>query len=203
MTYEIVQPVAWDFIEWTEDIQNLVEQSDFFVHGSLGARSDVSRNTLFRLLESAQKRVFDINIRLPYFDKQLALELLKDVHILKLNEAELNLLTGWFGDFRSLVDQVKIVQDELNIPFVIVTRGEHGAMVNAEGIIFEHPGYKVLVADTVGSGDAFLAGFLCKTLQRAPVQQALNFACASGALVASYAGACPNYQTTEIGRFLI
>jgi fructokinase len=202
MTYEIVQPVAWDFIEWTENMQNLVAQSHFFVHGSLGARNEVSRNTLFRLLESAQKRVFDINIRPPHFEKQLALQLLNGVYILKLNEAELNLLTGWFGNYKTVTEQVKKVQDELNIPVLIVTRGEQGALVNTEGTIVEHPGYKVLVADTVGSGDAFLAGFLYQTLQGATVQQALNFACANGALVASYAGACPNYQTEEIERFI-
>lgn len=202
MTYEIVQPVAWDFIEWNEDIQKLVEQAQYFVHGSLGARSDVSRNTLLSLLECSQKRVFDINIRPPHFEKKLALQLLHGVHILKLNEAELTLLAGWYGDYNTMADQLNKVQDELDIPFVIVTRGEHGAMINAQGIIYEHPGYKVLVADTVGSGDAFLAGFLYQTLEGLPVQQALNFACASGALVASYAGACPAYQTDEIKQFM-
>jgi fructokinase len=120
-----------------------------------------------------------------------------------LNESELSLLAEWYGDYSTMVEQIKIVQDELDIPFVIVTRGEHGAMINAQGSIYEHPGYKVLVADTVGSGDAFLAGFLYQTLEGAPVQQALNFACACGALVASYAGACPNYQVSEIKQFMI
>ncbi|MCU7547910.1 carbohydrate kinase [Chitinophagaceae bacterium LB-8] len=203
MTYEIVQPVAWDFIEWNEDMQKIVEAAGFFVHGSLGARSEISRNTLLSLLECAQKRVFDINIRPPHFDKNLALQLLHGVHILKLNEAELNLLAGWYGDYNSLIDQLKKVQDELDIPLIIVTRGEHGAMINAQGKIFEHPGYKVLVADTVGSGDAFLAGFLCQILNGAEVQQALNFACASGSLIASYAGACPDYKTAEIRKMLI
>jgi fructokinase len=203
MTYEIVQPVAWDFIEWNEDIQKLVEQARFFVHGSLGARSEISRNSLLSLIECSQKRVFDINIRPPHFDKKLALQLLRGVHILKLNESELSLLAEWYGDYSTMVEQIKIVQDELDIPFVIVTRGEHGAMINAQGSIYEHPGYKVLVADTVGSGDAFLAGFLYQTLEGAHVQQALNFACACGALVASYAGACPNYQVSEIKQFMI
>jgi fructokinase len=102
-----------------------------------------------------------------------------------------------------MTDQVKKVQDELNIPFVIVTRGENGALINAQGSIFEHPGYKVQVADTVGSGDAFLAGFLYQTLEGVPVQEALNFACASGALVASYTGACPDYQQVEIRKLII
>jgi fructokinase len=203
MTYEIVQPVAWDFIEWNEDIQKIVENAGFFVHGSLGARSETSRNTLLSLLECTQKRVFDINIRPPYFDKKLALQLLHGVHILKLNESELNLLAGWYGQHNTMIDQVKQVQDELDIPFVMVTRGEHGAMINAQGSIFEHPGYKVLVADTVGSGDAFLAGFLYQALEGASVQQALNFACASGALIASYAGACPDYQAAEVRKLII
>jgi fructokinase len=198
MAYDIVHPVAWDFIEWSDDLQNLVSQSEFFIHGSLGARSEFSRNTLLKLLEGANKRVFDINIRPPHFSKELALELMKGTNILKLNEAELNSISAWFGDYKTVDEQIKNVQDQLQIPIVIVTRGEHGALVSAEGTIYSHPGYKVLVADTVGSGDAFLAGFLYQVLQGEPVQQALNFACASGAIVASYVGACPGYETSEL-----
>lgn len=202
VTYEIVQPVAWDFIEWKEELHRLVQQSRFFVYGSLSARSETSRNTLFQLLEGASKKVLDINIRPPHFHKDLALQLLRGVDILKLNESELQLLAGWYGSNNNLKEQVAVLQDRLNVPVIIVTRGGQGAMVYAEGSYYEHPGYEVLVSDTVGSGDAFLAGYLYQTLQGAAVQESLDFACAAGALIASHTGACPDYQYDEIKQLM-
>ena len=45
------------------------------------------------------------------------------------------------------------------------------------------------VADTVGAGDSFLAGFVFRLLQGAEPSEILEFACALGALAASKRGA--------------
>ncbi|RYZ46247.1 MAG: carbohydrate kinase, partial [Sphingobacteriales bacterium] len=63
MRYDIVQPVAWDFIPLVRESQQLVADADCFVYGSLAARSSTSRNTLMQLLEAANTTVFDINLR--------------------------------------------------------------------------------------------------------------------------------------------
>src|SRR5688500_118192 len=42
VVYDIVQPVAWDFIEWKEDFAELVSNAEFFVFGSLAARNKES-----------------------------------------------------------------------------------------------------------------------------------------------------------------
>ncbi len=46
-------------------------------------------------------------------------------------------------------------------------------------------GYKVQVADTIGSGDAFLAGFYSQHVSGALPDASLDFACRIGAFVAS------------------
>ena len=59
-----------------------------------------------------------------------------------------------------------------------------------------------LAVATVGSGDAFLAAFLAAYYQHKGVPAALDLACATGAYVASQAGANPDYQFSDIEAFL-
>jgi fructokinase len=121
---------------------------------------------------------------------------------LKLNEAELNIIAGWYGAPATKEQQIQLLQDRYHLATVIVTMGGDGAMVAAGGAFYYHPGYKVQVADTIGSGDAFLAGFLFKLFNQAPFQEALDFASALGALIATYNGACPLYEPAEIATII-
>lgn len=202
MTYDIVFPAAWDFIELSEGHPPLLQEAEYLVYGSLSTRNDVSRNTLEQLLPLAKKRVLDINLRPPHFNQLLVEQMLANVDILKLNEEELHLIAGWFGKVNSLQDEVKLLQNHFHLPIIVVTRGGEGALLNDNGSFYEHAGYKVTVGDTVGSGDAFLAGLLYQFLQGSPPQKALEFACGIGALIASYKGACPDYQLTEINQLM-
>lgn len=198
VTYEIVHPVAWDFIATEERLIGLVNGAQFFVYGSLAARDKTTAQTLFQLVEAAQTRVVDINLRPPHFSQQLVEWLLESADILKLNEHELPLLCSWYGSLKKDEEQVKFMQERFAIPTIIVTKGGEGAMVCHEGRLYSHPGYKVKVADTIGSGDAFLAGFLAKTKEGLPIEQRLQFANALGAFIASKEGACPAYEVSEI-----
>lgn len=198
VSYEIVQPVAWDFIESSDGLQQLVQQSKYFIYGSLSARNEVTRKTLFQLLEAAPKKVLDINIRMPHFSKVLALQLLRQVDVLKLNEHELPIISGWIKEGGSFEEQVARVQEHFNVPIVIVTCGGKGAVLRVDGTLHRHPGFSVNVADTVGSGDAFLAGFLSQIEQGTAPEEALAFACATGAFVATKQGACPDYDVASI-----
>jgi fructokinase len=71
-------------------------------------------------------------------------------------------------------------------------------MIYQNGEIFKHPGYKVKVEDTVGSGDAFLAGFVKTYLQGKSSNEILDFACAMGAFVATKKGGTPRYEEREV-----
>ncbi len=198
VTYDIVYPAAWDFITKDEATEHALQSADYFIYGSLITRGEQSKSTLFQLLELAKTKVLDINLRPPFFNQTLIEQLMQQVDILKLNESELALIAGWYNDAADIKEQLRFLQDKFQVPTVIVTRGGDGAILNLNGALYEHPGYKVQVADTVGSGDAFLAGMLYKLSQNTPPQQALNFASAIGALVASYSGAWPDYKVEEI-----
>ncbi|RPD47430.1 carbohydrate kinase family protein [Paracnuella aquatica] len=202
MSYEIVQPVAWDFIALSDESLKLVLQSQYFIYGSLSARNEVSRNTLFALLKAANKKVFDVNIRMPHFSKEVALQLLQDAYLLKLNEHELPILSGWIDSGGSFEEQVAALQNHFKVPIVVVTRGGKGAVLRMHDRLYQHSGFRVDVADTVGSGDAFLAGLLSQLDSGAAPGQALAFACATGALIASKQGACPGYEPDEIRKLM-
>lgn len=198
MIYDIVQPCAWDYIEWQDNLHDLVSQSRYFVFGSLACRGTDSKQTLFRLLETAPQRVLDINLRTPFYNKLLVKELLQRCEILKLNMSELELIAGWFNNFKTTGERVKALQDEFGIDIIVVTMGAEGALVSLDGVIQQQPGYRIEVADTVGAGDAFLAGFLTGKLNNKPILEILHQAALMGAFVASKNGACPQYNWPDI-----
>jgi fructokinase len=198
VVYDIIMPVAWDFIKWENGFRDLVSNADFFVYGSLAARNQVSKKTLFRLLETAKNKVLDINLRAPHFNKRIVQELLAKADFLKLNLAELELITGWFSRYKSIEDRVKSITEKFSIHNMVVTMGGDGALMYFDGNEYKHNGYKVTVADTVGSGDAFLAGLIAKLLDNAPPTEALEFASGLGAFIASCTGPCPRYNIEEI-----
>lgn len=202
VVYDIVNPSAWDFIEWKDAFVPLLRQAEFFVYGSLASRNNVSRDTLAQLLEVAKTKVLDINLRPPHFHRTQVEHLLKQADILKMNLAELELITGWFSHFQSTEDRIKLMQDAFDIKTLIVTMGGDGALVNDNGTIHRHPGYKVTVADTIGSGDSFLAGFLHQLLNDASTEAALTFASGVGAFIATQSGACPSYEVAQINALI-
>ena len=198
VVYDIVFPSAWDFIQWEDAFNNLLKAAEFFVFGSLTSRNKTSRDTLYRLLDGARTKVLDINLRPPNYHRADVEYLLSKADILKVNIAELELITGWFSHFESTEDRLKLVQDQFGLETVIVTMGGDGALVNHKGTMHHQEGIKVDVADTIGSGDAFLAGFLQQLLIGNTVETALAFASGIGAFVATKSGACPSYEIAEI-----
>ena len=198
VVYNIVYPSAWDFIELKDELTALVKEAGYFVFGSLTSRNKVSRDTLIQLMEMANTKVLDINLRPPHFQRSNVEYLLQKADILKISISELELITGWFSHFPSIEDRAKIIQDQFNINTVIVTMGCYGAMVSHQGTIHRHPGFKIEVADTIGTGDSFLAGFLSQLLEGASIDNALAFASGISAFVATQAGACPEYHISQI-----
>ena len=69
--YEIVAPVAWDYIHVNLMNKSVVKNADAFVFGSLSTRNETSRNALFELLNLTRLKVFDVNLRSPYYNKSL------------------------------------------------------------------------------------------------------------------------------------
>jgi len=202
VVYDIVKPVAWDFIAWDNAFTELLPNAEFFVFGSLAARNKASKDTLFRLLEIARNKVLDINLRAPHYNRRIVEQLLRKTDFVKMNLAELELITGWFSNHTSVEDRLKSIQDKFSISNLVVTMGGEGAMLCMNGEITKHGGFKVDVQDTVGSGDAFLAGLLSHLLDNADNKEVLEFASGLGAFIATQRGACPEYNIGEIKNLI-
>lgn len=198
MEYDIVAPVAWDVIEWNDDLAKLFNDQNYFVYGSLIARNTTSRDTLFRLLEVAKNKVLDINLRPPHYNNKLLQDLLLKADIAKLNHAELNFISSWFGEYASTEDKMNVVLDRFGLHTIIVTKGGDGAMISLGGKVYSHPGFKVVVQDTVGSGDSFLAAIISGLIEKREPSDILEFACAVGALVTSKKGGWPEYDLSDV-----
>jgi fructokinase len=201
VVYDIVKPVAWDFIKGQDGLGTLVSNADYFVFGTLAARSPESEKTLFKLLESAKTKVLDINLRPPHYDRKIVEKLLAKADFLKLNLAELELISEWFCRSTTIGNRVKSITERFSVQNIVVTKGADGAILYYNGNEYINKGYKVKVVDTVGSGDAFLAGLITKLSENAPAEQCLDFACRLGAFIATKKGACPDYDTDEVNGY--
>ncbi|WP_394992774.1 carbohydrate kinase [Emticicia sp.] len=191
-SYKIIKPVAWDFIEQTDLAKKAVQDADALVFGSLALRNEVSKNTLLELQSLAKLRVLDINLRKPFYSPELAKELFDIADVVKVNDEELEMICAWYGQSGDEISNAKYLKNLYNLKGIIVTRGGNGAFFVDENDEFaEHPGFKVTVCDTIGSGDSFLASFITKWLNGASASKALKFACVVGAYVATQKGATP------------
>jgi fructokinase len=201
--YDIITGVAWDFIETLPTDKDMVREADAVVFGSLATRNEKSRNTLLTLLESSVFSVFDINLRKPYYDLGGIKELLHKSQLAKFNKAELLLLLESLGkSYSTEEDAISYLHDTFNLPEIIVSKGSKGALYAVDGSFHFYPAVNITVEDTVGSGDAFLAGFLSKRFEKgASVDNIMQQAVSLGAFITSKEGACPEYSFEEFNQF--
>lgn len=192
--YEIVEPAAWDAITLSDALRQRADEAAALVFGSLAQRADPSRRTIRALCATDALRVFDINLRPPYIDREVVERSLTSADVVKLNDHELRRLRSWFD----LPSGAEAAMDELAATFkcsaVCVTWGGEGARLWKDGQCWSHPGYAAEVADTVGAGDAFLAALLSGILNDLDGATVLDRANQLGAYVASRSGALPSYR---------
>jgi len=84
-----------------------------------------------------------------------------------------------------------------------MTKGKHGAFCLHNNELTTQKSFPVEVQDTVGAGDAFLAAFITKMLYGETWQGCLEFACATGALVATKSGGTPEINEALVKDFLL
>jgi fructokinase len=197
-TFEICEPVAWDDIAITPELFKEADNSKAIVFGSLVARNISTRDSLLKLLGKDLIKILDVNLRPPFASEDIVKTLLEKADILKLNDDELIIITNWYKLNGNIAERMHAFQKIFQFDSLIVTRGQDGAYLIHGNEFYKHDGFRVDTVDTVGSGDAFLAGFLAALFENKDMKQALTDACAIGALVATRAGATPEYDKSSI-----
>ena len=202
-SYDILYPSAWDKIIETEMMDKIVAEADAFVFGSLACRDEVTRTTLNKLLEKANYKIFDVNLRAPYYTIDVLNELMLKADFIKLNDEELREISSELGStYNSFEQNIKFIAEMTNTKHVCVTKGAFGAVLYYNNKFYYNSGYFIKVVDTVGAGDSFLASLIVRLLRGKSPQKALNYACAIGALVAGHEGANPQISEKVIRDYM-
>ncbi|MFZ1086712.1 MAG: carbohydrate kinase [Terracidiphilus sp.] len=208
--YTIHQPAAWDFLALTDKWLELAEKADALCFGSLAQRSEASRQTIQTLVEKAPAscvRVFDVNLREPFYSAEIIQQSLELASVLKMNDTEAPLVLSLLGlpveESCSLKSGAeRILREFPSLQMVAVTRGGHGSLLATRAESDEHPGISVKVADTIGAGDAFTAAMTHSLLRGASLAKVNEAGNCWGAWVASQAGGMPelpNAARPELG----
>jgi fructokinase len=204
--YEIRQPAAWDALEWSPKWHEIADQSDAVCFGSLAQRTTKSRKTVTKFLKNTREnclRVFDINLRKPFYSRQVIESSMEFTTVLKMNDLELPVVGAIF-DLKS-ADKAAMMQQLLHrfgLKFVFVTCGERGAMATDGQEIVEHPGFSVQVSDTIGAGDAFTAAAIHCLLAGMDLKKTLEVANRWASWVASRVGGMPQMNESEREKLL-
>jgi fructokinase len=194
--FQIAEPVAWDFLEWTSAWQALAQKADAVCFGSLAQRSPKSRQTIHSFLKTIRPettRIFDVNLRQSFYTTQILVDSVKQADIIKLNHDELPTIVQLLGfPFQDEESAAQRLLRTFRVKLVCVTRGGEGSLLVSEHGKHEHPGIRVQVADTVGAGDAFTAALVYHFLRRGSLATMNEAANRMGSWVASQAGATPS-----------
>jgi fructokinase len=167
---------------------------DAVCFGTLAQRSAESRLTVQRFVGATRAsalRVFDINLRPPFYTDEGIRESLALANVLKLNDDEFPILAEMCGAAGSGIEVLAQLAGRFDLQLVALTRGPNGAILLRGGEISEAPGLAVAVKDTVGAGDAFTAALVLGLLRNDPLDHINRRACAIAAYVCSQTGATP------------
>jgi sugar/nucleoside kinase (ribokinase family) len=218
-SYEILfyrNPGADTRLRAEELEQELLQSARAFHFDSLSLDQEPSRSAALKAAQIARQAgaliSFDVNYRPllwrgPEEARECVMATLTEVDLLKVNEIELEVLTG---DRDPATASARLL--DCGPALVVVTLGPHGSFFRCQAGEAHVPAFHVETVDATGCGDAFIAGLLCQlvaggdwrsqlTLDR--MHEILRYANAVGALTALTLGVIPALPTAaQVEQFL-
>jgi fructokinase len=218
--YTIHSPAAWDFLLVLDEWVQMAERADAICFGTLAQRSAESRQAIQTLAASCRDecvRIFDVNLRAPYYSAEVIVESMRLATVVKMNADEAAVLMAMLGlgtdgdssefekhELTEALTQRKIAERLLAefpaLELVAVTKGARGSLLMTRSAWHEHPGFAITVADAVGAGDAFTAALAHYLLRGAGLATLNDAGNRWGSWVASQAGAMPELPEAERKR---
>lgn len=195
--YHIREQVAWDYIPFTPQLEDLAAQTRVVCFGTLAQRSAVTRATINRFLDTmpdgdGRYKIFDMNLRQQYYTEALLRDSLRKCNTLKLNDEELLTVSTLFDytatDTREICHRLLA---DYHLKILILTCGTNGSYIFTPATESFCPTPRVEVRDTVGAGDSFTAAFTAALLQGMPLPEAHRRAVETSAYVCTCDGAMP------------
>lgn len=226
-TYRIVENVAWDEIavdaETADALARFLTEENAasaFYFGSLALRSETNRRSLTQILERLPRsvlRVCDLNLRAPFYSRDVVESTLNAADVFKLNDAEAVELDALFADLEpptlarfadaagsltapdspevaaALADWAARWRRRFNLRTLVLTCGGAGAWLFDEtGSAFAPAAPVERIADTVGAGDSFAAVCVVGLLSGRPIGEIVDAASRRASFVCSQEGGTPS-----------
>lgn len=175
-----------------------------YTSGITPALSDQLRETTTTLLERSRAAeattVFDLNYREKLWSPATAREccssLLEAVDIPVIAARDARTVLGLTGTDEEIVRTLMSTYDP---EVAVLTQGEDGAIaVDKDGTLFDQQAFPAETTDPIGTGDAFVGGFLAEYLQTRDVARALAYGSATAALKRTIDGDIAVLTRTEV-----
>lgn len=193
-SYIIHENVAWDYIPHSNELIRLASKADAVCYGSLVQRSKDSQETVSSFLSATAEsciRIFDINIRQNFYNKEIIHNSLSLATVLKINNEELPLLAEIYDLSGSEKELMTALLEKYRLDLVALTKGEKGSILLSPVDICEYPAVGTEIADTVGAGDSFTATMALGLLKGYGIDKISKNASKVAAYVCSQNGAMP------------
>jgi fructokinase len=204
--FTIKNSVAWDFLDWSPQWEELSSRADVVCFGSLAQRSEKSAATIERFLKNTPKktvRICDANLRESFYTQGVLRKSFQYADVVKLNDQELLQVSYIFklgiGSHEMLAQRLLHLCD---LRLVCITCGSRGSLLVTEEEAVEHKGFRVTVADAVGAGDAFTACLAHHYLRGHSLQEISESANRFASWVATQRGATPPISTDKVQSIL-
>ena len=192
--YEITEGSAWDNIPVTSQNRDVVSKADVIHFGTLSQRNDVTAKTVKELLELTSNKcikIFDINIRQSYYNKDIITTSLEYATVLKLSNEELPIVCEYYGLSGDIIEQLKSLKSLFSLDLIAYTRGPDGSILVSDREVDEHLGCPGKAVNSVGAGDSFLASLVSGVIKGRSLKHINDFANRVGTFVCSQDGATP------------
>lgn len=200
-SFEIPRPAAFDAVTINPETISKIKP-DWMYFGTLLQMEPHIEQGIEALSRAmpAVRCFYDMNLRRGHWNLPLVQRLSRMASVLKLNESEAKILDELSKTSPAAFSLESFCEDwatQYAIQTICITLGSAGCCVYDKGSFYIVPGYPAAVQDSVGAGDAFAAAFLHGYHRRWPIVQTARFANALGSVVASRAGATPQWTMQE------
>ena len=195
-SYEIIEDVAWDYLEFTPELRSLAGSLDAVCFGVLAQRSPVSRETIHSVLREMPEgsiKILDVNLRKPFFSRERVEESLGFATVLKLSDEELPVLSDYFELDGTVNERLAALLEKFSLDLIAYTRGSDGSILLSAEETDEAAGVEITAVDSVGAGDSFTAALCMGLLSGWPLDRINKFANRVAGFVCSQNGATPKF----------
>ncbi|WP_255196348.1 bifunctional 2-dehydro-3-deoxygluconokinase/2-dehydro-3-deoxygalactonokinase [Halorarius litoreus] len=184
-------------------LDRLRDADIFYTSGITPALSETLVDTVVELFavanDAGTEIAFDLNYRAKLWSPEAARDtlrgLLPAVDTLVVAERDAATVLERGGDAESVARDLTA---EYDCETAVVTRGAEGALAVHDGTTHEQPVFDADSPYPVGTGDAFVGGFLARRLRGGSVPEALEYAAATAALKRTIPGDMAQLSPEEV-----